>query len=68
MMTAQKKELAVLVYQLRRMGIKADEYVTVPEGIFFKSLKSARLVAKKYDRVLTRIDEQVSGWLVKKES
>ena len=64
-MVARKKDVAALVYQLRRLGIKADEYVVVPEGVFFNSSKSANIFAKKHDKELTHIDEQV--WLASEE-
>jgi hypothetical protein len=42
-----KKKIADLVYQLRRLGIKAEEYVVVSEGVFFATSKPARIFAKK---------------------
>ena len=59
----KQEELAALVYQLKELGIGVEQYLVVPEGVFFASYEPADIFAKKHDKTLVRVDGHVSGWL-----
>ena len=60
----KRDELAKFISDLKQRGIDVGNNAVHPAGVVFESVQYAKLFAEKFDRDLTRIDGQVSGWLV----
>jgi hypothetical protein len=63
----KRDELAKFIADMKREGVDVGNYATHPEGVVFESLKAAKICAERHGGALSRIDGQVSGWLVKNQ-
>ncbi len=61
----KQDELAKFPRLVKDDGIDIGQCCVVPKGVFFHSLKTAKIFARRHDKDLIRIDAQVSGWLAR---